>query len=63
MESFIDYLKITNAAKQKNVSRSAVLFAGISGKIDIREIDGTPHVIDNFKFREWKPGGKKDATK
>jgi len=48
-------LKTTNAAKQKNVSRAAVLFAAIRGRIDMVEIDGTPHVINNDKFHEWTP--------
>ena len=61
-DSFVDYLKVTSAARMKNISRSAILLAAARGKIDVRMIDGTPHIIKNDKFYNWTPREKKDAT-
>ncbi len=54
----MDYLKVTNAAKKKNVSRAAVTQAVASKKIFQKMIDGTPHILENRAFEVWKPGKK-----
>lgn len=56
----MDYLKVTNAAKIKGVSRAAVTQAVASGKIHSKEIDGTPYILINRAFENWKPGAKQD---
>ena len=55
-------MKVTDAAKRKNISRAAVVFASSQDKIDMVRIGGTPHVINNDKFKNWTPKGKKDGS-
>ena len=55
----MNYLKVTNAAKIKDVSRAAVNQAVVAGKIHSKEIDGTPYILINRAFENWKPGVKR----
>ncbi|KKL05928.1 hypothetical protein LCGC14_2601120 [marine sediment metagenome] len=55
----MNYLKVTNAAKIKGVSRAAVTQAVASGKIHQKMIDGTPYILENRAFEVWNPGVKK----
>jgi predicted DNA-binding protein (UPF0251 family) len=54
----LNYLKVTNAAKKKGVSRAAVTQAVAAGKIHQKLIDGTPYILENRAFENWKPGKK-----
>ena len=55
----MNYISITYASKLKHVSRTAVTQAVAAGKIHQHEIKGTPHILENRAFENWKPGVKK----
>lgn len=55
----IDCLKLANAAKQKGVSRTAVLFAMDGGRLNGVVVDGTPHINNDQTFKNWKPRTRK----
>ncbi len=55
----MNLLPINAAAKLKGASLATTNQAVVSGKIHKKEIDGTPYILINRAFENWKPGGKK----
>lgn len=50
-----DMIRVTTAARLKNVSRATVYYAIASGTIDIHRVENTIHVVDNDRFKQWTP--------
>lgn len=53
------YIKASNAAKIKGVSRGCVIYAVDAKRISSAVIDGTPYILNNRAFEVWNPGVKK----
>ncbi len=55
----MNYITPTTAAQIKNVSLATVNQAIESKRIHKTMIDGTPYILTNRAFENWKPGVKK----